>query len=107
MLSSDLNLRASGKPVFIGAALAFVLIIVFLLPVLDEPDSSWPVLWMIRPLVIVPLAGAAGGFFFFLMTPLRKQGGWRLVLANVISFFVYLVGLWLGTVLGLAGTLWH
>jgi hypothetical protein len=61
---------------------------------------------MIRPLVIVPIAGAMGGVAYYVLDNLRRYGGWRKNAANILSVIVYTIGLWLGTVLGLAGTLW-
>lgn len=95
-----------GKRMLLGAGIAFILILVFLLPIRD-PKPEWGRLWMMRPLIIVPLAGAAGGAFYYFMEYLSYMGGWRKVLATVVSLLVYIIGLWLGTVLGLAGTLWH
>ena len=89
-----------------GAAIAFILISIFLLSV-RHPNPAWPKLWMVKPLIIVPLAGALGGIFYYLMDHLRYQGGWIKVLAFIFSLIVYIVVLWLGTVLGLNGTLWN
>lgn len=88
-----------------GAGIAFPLILLFLVSA-GAGDPDWPRFWMIRPLVIVPLAGALGGVFYYNMDHLRDQGGSRKALANVLSLLVYLVVLWLGTVLGLDGTWW-
>lgn len=88
-----------------GAGIAFVLIALFLISA-GAGNPDWPRFWMIRPLLIVPLAGALGGVFYFNMDHLRDRGGWRKVLANILSLLVYLVVLWLGTVLGLDGTWW-
>lgn len=93
------------KPVIVGGAIALVLISIFLSGVHD-PEPAWGRLWMIRPLVIVPLAGAAGGLFYYFMQHLRLSSGLNKVLVIVLSLFVYVVGLWLGAVLGLDGTLW-
>lgn len=94
------------KRMLLGAGIALTLIIIFLLGA-GEPDPAWPKLWMIRPLVIVPLAGAMGGAFHYFMNHLLYQSGWRKVLANILSLIVYIVALWLGTVLGLDGTMWN
>jgi len=94
-----------GKRILIGAGIALILISIFLLGA-SEPDPNWPKYWMLRPLIIVPLAGAAGGVFYHLMDGLRYQGGWKKVFANVLSLLVYIIGLWLGTILGLDGTMW-
>lgn len=93
------------KPMLLGAGIALLLIIAFLSGV-DHPDPAWPKYWMARPLIIVPLAGAAGGAFFALLRPLRKRGGWVMAFAYVLSLAIFVVALWMGTVLGLDGTLW-
>jgi hypothetical protein len=94
-----------AKRMLQGAGIALILIGMFLLSV-DEPDPSWPRLWMMKPLTIVPLAGALGGVFYYFMDNLRYQGGWKKTLAIILSLIGYIVVLWLGTVLGLDGTLW-
>lgn len=62
---------------------------------------------MVRPLIIVPIAGAGGALFFHLMEPFRYEGGWQKIVATFLSLIVFIVALWLGTVLGLAGTYWN
>ncbi len=93
------------KHMLIGAIIAFALIVLFLSGV-SEPHPEWPKYWMLRPLLVVPLAGAVGGAFFSMMKPLRQKAGWSRSTAYFICFVVYVIGLWMGTVLGLAGTLW-
>jgi hypothetical protein len=94
-----------GARMFHGGVIALVLIIIFLLGV-DEPNPEWPTFWMVKPLIIVPLAGAMGGVFYYFMDLLRYEGGWKKTLAILLSLVGYLVALWMGTVLGLNGTLW-
>lgn len=88
-----------------GAGIALIAITIFLIGA-GEGDPAWPRFWMLRPLIVVPLAGAAGGGFYYFMDHLRYQGGWRKVLAILLCLVVYVIGLWLGTVLGLDGTWW-
>ncbi|WP_345948137.1 hypothetical protein ABDD95_14900 [Mucilaginibacter sp. PAMB04274] len=95
-----------GKRMLIGAAIALVLISVFLLGV-KHTEPAWGKLWMVKPLIMVPLTGAAGGAFSFLMDKLRYQGGWKAALAIMLSVLGYVFALWIGTVLGLNGTLWN
>ncbi|MXV50089.1 potassium transporter KefB [Pedobacter sp. HMF7647] len=95
-----------GKLMLIAAGIALILISVFLFPVRD-PNPAWGKLWMVKPLIIVPLAGSLGGLFYYNMDFLRHQGGWKKVLANLASLIVFVIVLWLGTVLGLNGTLWN
>ena len=106
MTNETIHRTSLIKCMVIGGGIALLLISVFLLPV-GEPKPEWPRFWYIRPLIVVPLAGATGGVFYFLMDYFRSQGGWKKVLANTVSFFVYVFGLWIGTVLGLVGTLWN
>lgn len=89
-----------------GASIALVLIALFLSTV-RNPDPSWPKLWMLRPLVVVPIAGALGGVFYYFMDHFRYMGGWKKIAAHFISLIGYLFLLWIGTVLGLDGTLWN
>lgn len=93
------------KRMLVGAGIGLILISFFLIGT-GEPAPEWPEFWWIRPLLLVPAAGALGGLFYYIMDPLRSQGGWRTALAYLLSGMVYLLVLWLGTVLGLAGTMW-
>lgn len=88
-----------------GATIAFVLIALFLLSA-DNSDPSWPKFWIVKPFIIVAVAGAMGGVFYYFMDHLRYQGGWKNIVAMAISLFGYLFLLWIATVLGLDGTYW-
>lgn len=100
-----LNPAAFARPMLLGAGIGLVAILFFLVGAEAKPE--WGKLWMIRPLIIVPLAGAVGGLFFQLMEHyLGYRGGWRKAAAIVISVLVFIIGLWMGIVLGLEGTLW-
>jgi hypothetical protein len=94
-----------GKRMVQGAGIALILITLFLLPV-SEPNPAWGKLWMIKPLLIVPVAGAIGGIIYYLLDHLRYQGGWKKAMAYPLSLIGYIIVVWLGTVLGLDGTLW-
>lgn len=96
---------SAGKRMLQGAGIGLILISVFLL-LAGESNPDWPKLWMIKPLLIVPAAGALGGLFYYNMDHLRNEGGWRKTLAIILSLIVFLIVLWLGTVLGLNGTMW-
>ncbi|WP_210465118.1 potassium transporter KefB [Rufibacter roseolus] len=93
------------KPVLIGAAIALLVISFFVFGV-DYPNPAWGKYWMIKPLIITPLAGATGGAFYAFMA-YQSSRGFNRTLAILLSIVVYLIGLWLGTVLGLAGTMWN
>jgi hypothetical protein len=95
-----------GKRMLQGASIAFIFISLFLFSA-GEGDPNWPKYWMVKPLLVVPVAGALGGVFYYFMDHLRYQGGWLKVAAIFISLVGYLVALWLGSVLGLNGTYWN
>ncbi len=89
-----------------GAGVALLLMTLFLGGV-HKVNPQWGEFWMVRPLVVVSLAGGIGGVFYYFMDFLRYKGGWKRFIAQVISVLVYMILLWLGTVLGLNGTLWN
>ncbi|AKQ45778.1 potassium transporter KefB [Rufibacter radiotolerans] len=100
----SLNSGSFMKPVLVGAATALLVISFFVFGV-DTPDPEWGSFWRIRPLIITPLAGAMGGAFYAFMD-YQSSRGFNRTVAILLSLVVYFIGLWLGTVLGLAGTMW-
>ena len=93
------------RRMLVGAGIGLVLITLFVATV-REPKLEWGKFWMIRPLIIVPLAGAGGGLgTYFMEYLLGYQGGWAKIISVLLSIVGFLIALWLGTVLGLAGTL--
>jgi hypothetical protein len=104
--SKSVHPLSVSKLMAIGGGIAFILIIIFLLPV-PKAKPEWPALWMIKPLIVVPVAGAMAGIFYYFMDHLRFQGGWKKFLANIFSLIAYIIALWMGTILGLHGTLWN
>ncbi|MGV3686633.1 MAG: hypothetical protein ACO1NS_13465 [Daejeonella sp.] len=93
------------KPVFIGAGIGLILISFFVFGV--EGRAEWGNLWRIRPLIITPFAGATGGAFYYFIDQLRYRNGVNPTIALIISILVFIVGLWMGIVLGLNGTMWN
>lgn len=89
-----------------GALTGLALIGLFLYKA-DAADPDWHPLWMLRPLLIVPFAGAMGGFFFTFMEPWRTNSGWVKAGAYLICLLVILTGLFIGIVSGLDGTYWN
>ncbi|MGI8637789.1 MAG: hypothetical protein ACR2KZ_20505 [Segetibacter sp.] len=92
--------RASArKRMFQGGAIALVLILLFLSSggwFSRETNPEWGKLWMIRPLIIVLVAGTLGGVFNYFTDHLRYQGGWNKIVAIILSLFGYIVALWFG-----------
>ena len=105
LITTQIHAASLRKRILQGAGIALVLISIFLYSV-GKPNPEWPKLWMIKPLVIVPVAGALGGVFYYFMDHLNYQGGWIKILAVLMRVCGYIIALWLGTVLGLNGSLW-
>jgi len=93
------------KLMVIGAGFGLLLAALFIRSA-GEGDPGWPQYWLIKPLIILPLAGATGGAFSYYLIQLTPKGGWKRILAIVLSLVIYLVGLWMGVVLGFHGTMW-
>jgi hypothetical protein len=93
------------KSILIGAAIGLIAISFFVFGV-DHPKPEWGKLWMIRPLIITPMAGAMGGAFYYFMD-YQSAKGFNRTIAITLSLIVFIIGLWLGIVLGLAGTMWN
>lgn len=93
------------KAMLIGAGIALLAISFFVFGV-DHPNPEWGDYWMIRPLIVTPVAGAFGGAFYAFMD-FQSSKGFNRTVAVLLSLMVYLIGLWMGTVLGLAGTMWN
>jgi len=95
-----------AKPLLIGAAIGLIIISFFVFGV-DQPKPEWGRYWMLKPLLITPAAGALGGAFYYFMNYLSYRGRLNKTVAILLSLVVYIIGLWLGTVLGLNGTMWN
>jgi len=92
--------------VLTGLAIGLAVILFFVLKV-NPNHPDWGQYWMIQPLVVTPLAGAAAGFCNHVLDILRVEGGSKKVLANILAVLIYIIGLWMGIVLGLHGTMWN
>lgn len=88
-----------------GGAIGLAIISLFVFGI-DTPDPAWGKFWRIRPLLITPLAGATGGACNYFITRYYRIAGMNKILAMILSAIIFLVGLWLGIILGLDGTLW-
>lgn len=97
---------ALPRRILIGAAFALVLITAFVMGV-DDPHPDWPKYWKIRPIIVTTIAGGIGGAFADFMHLMRREGGIYRALGIVLSLVGYVIILWLGSVYGLAGTLWN
>src|SRR5689334_17804190 len=89
-----------------GTIIGLIIISFFIFRV-PYPKSEWGELWRVRPLIVTPLAGAMCGACYHMLNSLLYQPGWRKMLAVGIGVVIYIIGLWMGIVLGLVGTLWN
>ncbi|MBC2839818.1 potassium transporter KefB [Robiginitalea sp. SC105] len=105
-LSHILNSRTTFKRMSLGALIGLALISLLIFSV-DHPDPAWGPYWRIRPLVITPLAAAFGMLSFYLRDIVRPQSDLKRGLVFLASLLGFVISLWLGTVLGLDGTLWN
>lgn len=94
-----------AKRMLIGGSIGLALITAFLI-MAGDGNPEWGKFWRIRPLVVVPIAGAMGAIAHFVLDPLRDLSFWGKLVANALSLVIYIIALWLGTVLGLDGTMW-
>jgi hypothetical protein len=95
-----------AKRMLIGGTIGLVLMSLFLFNV-REPNPEWGKYWMIRPLLMLTFAGAMGGLCYHYISNFRALVGISKPVALIVSFIIFIVGLWMGFVLGLNGTLWN
>ncbi len=94
-----------GKRMVLGAGIGFLFISLFLI-MADGVRPEWGNYWMLRPLLVVPLATALGAAFYTFLDPWRRKGSYRKILAELLGLLGFVFSLWIGTVLGLDGTYW-
>ena len=104
-LPSPTYFNSLTKRMLLGFGIGLITISFFVFGI-DQTKPEWGKLWMIKPLIITPLFGAMAGAFYNFMDNLSKNSAFNRPLAIVLGLIVYVVVLWLGTVLGLAGTMW-
>ena len=73
----------------------------------DEHKPEWGNWWMLKPLLITPLAAAAGMLAFYLKRFFRRNSNITRIGVFLTSLLLFLLGLWMGIVLGFDGTLWN
>ncbi len=93
------------KRMSVGAGIGLLLISFFLFTA-GEPNPAWPRFWRIQPLIIVPLAGAMGGLCNYCLVHYHNLLRLNKTFAIILSVLVFVIGLWLGIILGLDGTYW-
>lgn len=86
-------------PSSLGGSLPLALLLFVILTKEDLFET-----WMFYPLTIIPLGGAVGGAFFFLMGFHWFPKGNQKLIAIIFSTILYFVGLWISAVLAFAIT---
>ncbi len=94
------------KRMLAGAAIGLVIISFFVFTV-DEPNPDWGKYWIIRPLIVTPLAAAFGILSFYLKDFFQPQSKVMNAFLLILSTLAFIVALWMGIILGLDGTLWN
>jgi ABC-type dipeptide/oligopeptide/nickel transport system permease subunit len=104
-VSQQVDQKSLATRMAIGGVIGLAAISFFVFGV-DRPNPEWGKFWMIRPLIITPLAGAFAGLCFYMIGYLLPENKLKMTLTVFLSAIVFIIGLWLGIVLGLAGTMW-
>lgn len=105
-MTSEINIKSLIRKAIFGALIGLAIISFFVFTT-DHPKPEWGKFWMIRPLIITPLAGAFGGFILYSPEFLNFKSKWKKAGITVLSVICFIISLWLGIVLGLDGTLWN
>lgn len=88
-------------PAILGASIPLALLL-FINTKEDNLES-----WMFYPVIMIPLGGAAGGAFFYLMGFHWFPSGNRKLIAIIFSTILYFVAIWISAVMAFAITgLW-
>ena len=95
------------KKAMLAGAITGLLLISFFLLMAGEADPTWNRFWRLRPLFVVPAAGAMGAAFFAWLSSLQSANEWLKFSFLMVGIIGFVVSIWLGSVLGLAGTYWH
>ncbi len=106
LFSAEIKTTSIFKRMLLGALIGFLIISFFVFGI-EHPNPSWPSNWKIRPLIVTPLAGAFGILSFYLNDIIGVRSDWSKIFLVLISIILFFISLWLGTVLGLAGTMWN
>lgn len=72
----------------------------------DHPKPEWGPYWMLRPLIITPLASACGALALLLPDFLKLITPWKRILALLVGLVLFMAAMWTGIILGLESTLW-
>jgi hypothetical protein len=103
---SQLTFKSVITRMLIGALIGLAIISLFIFSI-DGPNPAWGDYWRVKPLIITPLVSAFGFLSFYLKEYINPKSDAGKIVVFLISTLAFVVALWLGTVLGLDGTLWN
>ncbi|WP_300565543.1 potassium transporter KefB [Flavobacterium sp.] len=106
LASERINSKSILKRMLLGAGIGLVVISIFIFPV-KSPNPDWGKFWMVKPLIITPLAVAFGSLVFFSSEFVSNQSTAIKIVVKIGSVIAFIISIWLGIVLGLNGTLWN
>lgn len=89
-----INPKSFSLSSLIGASLPLSFILFIIATKEDSLEA-----WMFIPLTIIPIGGAFGGIFFYLMGFLWFPTGKQKLIAIIFSTLVYFVAIWLSAVM--------
>lgn len=105
-LMSSINNRKAIIFGILGYLIALGIIISLLLSV-NQPKPEWEKYWYVKPLIITPFVGSIGGLGFYFINTFDTQTNILKFFRIILSIIIFLFFLWIGTILGLDGTLWN
>jgi len=91
--------------VLLGALTGLAIISFFVFGT-GQQNPAWPDNWRIRPLLVVPFAGAAAGLISYFSVTASTRLGMNKTIVWILAILFSLFVLWIGTILGLDGTMW-
>jgi peptidoglycan/LPS O-acetylase OafA/YrhL len=105
LTSGPIFTPALAKRMMIGAGIGLLVISFFVISA-GKGNPAWSNYWRIRPLLLTPFVGAIVGLCYDVTQRLRNMDGWWGRLFIFLSLLGYCLGLFMGIVLGLDGTMW-
>lgn len=88
------SLKNLGLPALLGALAPFTLLLFVILTKEEILES-----WMLVPLFLIPLGGALGGIFFYLMGFIWFPTGRKKLISILFSTILYFLAIWISAVL--------
>ena len=101
-----INLSTLIKFAIAGAVIALILISLLIFSV-NTPKPEWGQHWYIRPLIVTPFITSIGGIALYLFNLKDFKSKILNLILLIMSILIFFFFLWIGTILGLDGTLWN